>query len=69
MVNFHKAMELVRSEFLTKVHFYANDWWEAYSIVAAAVEARFEVRFDFEASVCQNLVTITNFMCLKYTIL
>ncbi|XP_021950965.1 MYG1 exonuclease isoform X2 [Folsomia candida] len=43
MVNFHKAMELVRSEFLTKVHFYANDWWEAYSIVAAAVEARFEV--------------------------
>ncbi len=43
MMNFTKAMELVKSEFLQKVQSYASNWYEAYSIVAAAVEDRFEV--------------------------
>lgn len=43
MANFTKAMELVSSEFLGKVHHYATDWWEAYSTVASAVEDRFDI--------------------------
>lgn len=43
MTNFRKAMELVRCEFLQKLHFYATDWWEALQIVVSAVENRFEV--------------------------
>ncbi|CAL8125285.1 unnamed protein product [Orchesella dallaii] len=40
---FNKALALVKTEFLNRIYFYAEDWWEAYQIVAAAVDNRFEV--------------------------
>lgn len=40
---FQKALQLVGSEFIELVHFYASDWWEAYSVVKTAVDTRFEV--------------------------
>jgi len=43
MTSFSKAMDLVSQEFLQKVQYYASDWWEAYSLVASAVEDRFDV--------------------------
>ena len=36
-------MSLVGSEFVDRVQFYANVWWPARSIVADAMEKRFEV--------------------------
>ena len=36
-------MALVRTEFEDRVKFYADVWWPARSLVAAAVEKRFEV--------------------------
>jgi len=40
---FYKAMDLVRPEFLDRVKFYAEVWWPARSLVAAAIEKRFDV--------------------------
>ncbi|ODM99843.1 hypothetical protein Ocin01_06830 [Orchesella cincta] len=40
---FNKALALVKTEFLNRIYFYAEDWWEAYQIVAGAVDNRFEV--------------------------
>jgi uncharacterized UPF0160 family protein len=45
MVGFNTALQVVRTEFVERVHHYATDWWEAYSIVATAVENRFDVRY------------------------
>ena len=36
-------MSLVGTEFIDRVQFYANVWWPARSVVADAVEKRFEV--------------------------
>ena len=36
-------MDLVRPEFVDRVKFYAEVWWPARSLVAAALERRFEV--------------------------
>lgn len=43
MDGFHKAVALVKAEFQNRVNYYAEDWWEAYQLVAASVENRFEV--------------------------
>ena len=40
---FYKAMDLVRPEFLDRVMFYADVWWPARSLVATAIEKRFDV--------------------------
>ena len=36
-------MDLVRPEFVDRVKFYAEVWWPARSLVAAALERRFDV--------------------------
>ena len=38
-----QAMSLVTSEFVDRVAFYANVWWPARTLVADAVEKRFEI--------------------------
>ncbi len=40
---FHRAMDLVRPEFVDRVGYYGRVWWPARSIVAEAVEGRFQV--------------------------
>jgi len=40
---FNKALQLVGAEFVERIHHYATDWWEAYSIVFASVDARYDV--------------------------
>jgi len=41
---FNKALNLVGTEFTERVHSYATEWWEAYSVVQAAVDSRFDVK-------------------------
>lgn len=40
---FYKAMNMVSQEFEDRVKFYANVWWPARSVVAKALEKRFDV--------------------------
>merc|ERR1712150_8195 len=40
---FYKAMNMVSQEFEDRVKFYANVWWPARSVVAKALEKRFQV--------------------------
>jgi len=39
---FYKAMSLVGAEFVDRINFYSNVWWPARSLVADAIEKRFE---------------------------
>ena len=50
-------MDLVRPEFVDRVRFYGDVWWPARSLVAAALERRFEVHpcgriIEFESGGC-----------------
>ena len=54
---FYKAMKMVSQEFEDRVQFYANVWWPARSVVAKALEKRFEVHasgriLDFGDTCC-----------------
>ena len=40
---FNKAMEMALPEFLDKVRYYGQVWWPARSLVAAALDKRFDV--------------------------
>ncbi|TRY62004.1 hypothetical protein TCAL_13998 [Tigriopus californicus] len=40
---FHRALDLVRPEFLDKVRYFAQVWWPARGIVATALEERFSL--------------------------
>jgi len=40
---FHKAMSVADAEFRDKVKFFCSSWWPARSVVASALESRFEV--------------------------
>jgi len=40
---FHKAMEMVRPEFVDRVTYYGNVWWPARALVQRALETRFDV--------------------------
>merc|ERR1719351_615537 len=40
---FYKAMSLVGDEFSDRITFYSNVWWPARSLVADAIEKRFEI--------------------------
>ena len=54
---FRKAMAMVDQEFVDRVKFYANVWWPARTVVAKALEKRFDVHSSgkvlaFDDGVC-----------------